>query len=158
MTNKPEAPDFDYVTFVAERATSLMSQLGIAPTPANYSVWYSYCQGTSPELKRSIDTLFESKTPFDATTNAALVSSFGDGKAAARVGEMPNRLGSVMQDAQGFLRTASADNRSQMLAINKVASAVDAETDPRELIEGLVTELSKSVTRASRLEMNFVEA
>src|SRR3954447_5344603 len=119
MTNKPEEPDFDYVTFVAERATSLMTQLRIAPTPANYSIWYSYCQGTSAELKRSIDTLFESKTPFDATTNAALVSAFGDGRTTALGSEVPNRLGTVMQDAQGFLRTAIDDNRSQMLAINK---------------------------------------
>jgi diguanylate cyclase len=153
-----DEPDFDYATFVAGRAVDLMARLKIAPTPANYSIWFNYCQGSSPDLKRSIDSLFESKSQFDAPTNAALISAFGDGRANAVSSEVPKRLGSVMQDAQGFLQTAIADNRTQMQAMDAVAGKAGPEADPRELIEDLVTELSKSVNRASRLEMNFFEA
>ena len=63
-----------------------------------------------------------------------------------------------MQDAQGFLQIAVADNHKQMLAMGEVANEVGAGADPGALIDSLVAELLKSVSRASRLEKNFVEA
>jgi diguanylate cyclase len=159
MTGKLEELDFDYAAFIAERTVSLMSRLKIAQTPANYSIWFNYCQGTSPGLKRAIDALFEKEADFDASTRAALISSFGSGETAAAVSsDVSKRLGSLMQDAQGFLQIAIADNREQMLAMGKVANEAGAEADPGALIESLVAELSKSVSRASKLERNFVEA
>jgi diguanylate cyclase len=63
-----------------------------------------------------------------------------------------------MEDAQGFLQIAIADNRKQILAMGEAASEASAGANPGELIDGLVAELSKSVSRASKLEKNFVEA
>ena len=136
-----------------------MSRLKIAQTPANYSIWFNYCQGTSPGLKRAIDALFENEADFDASTRAALISTVGYGETVVAVSsDVSKRLGSLMQDAQGFLQIAIADNRKQMLAMGKVANEVGAEADPGALIDSLVAELSKSVSRASKLEKNFVEA
>jgi diguanylate cyclase len=159
MTNKADELDLEYAAFIAERAVSLMQRLKIAQTPANYSVWFNYCQGTSPKLKRAIDTLLETETRFDAATSAALVSTFGNGDTVAAVSnDVSKRLGSLMQDAQGFLQVAIADNRKQMAAMGEVAHEVGAGADPGAVIDGLVAELSKSVARASKLEKNFVEA
>ena len=159
MTNKSDELDCEYAAFIAERALSLMSRLKIAQTPANYSIWFNYCQGTSPGLKRAIDTLLESESPFDASTCAALVANFGNGETAVAVSsDVSKRLGSLMLDAQGFLQVAIADNRKQMLAMGEVASEAGEGADPAKLIDGLVAELSKSVSRASKLEKNFVEA
>jgi len=159
MTSKSDELDFEYAAFIAERANSLMIRLKIAQTPANYSIWFNYCQGTSPKLKRAIDTLLENETPFDASTSAALISTFGSGETmAAASSDVSKRLGSLMQDAQGFLQVAIADNREQMQAMGEAAHEVGAGADPATLIDGLVAELSKSVSRASRLEKNFVEA
>src|SRR5215213_679771 len=111
MTNKSEEIDYDYAAFIAERAIGLMSSLKIAQTPANYSIWFNYCQGTSPGLKRAIDTLFENESQFDASTSAALISNFGSGEVVAVSADVTKRLGSLMEDAQGFLQIAIADNR-----------------------------------------------
>lgn len=159
MTNKSDELDCDYAAFIAERAVALMSKLKIPQTPANYAIWFDYCQGTSPGLKRAIDTLFESESQFDASISAALVSSFGNGETAVDVSsDVTKRLGSLMQDAEGFLQIAIADNRKQMLTMGTVASEAVAGADPGELIDGLVAELSRSVSRASKLEKNFVQA
>lgn len=159
MTNKSDELDCDYAAFIAERAVALMSKLKIPQTPANYAIWFNYCQGTSPGLKRAIDTLFESGSQFDASISAALVSSFGNGETAVDVSsDVTKRLGSLMQDAEGFLQIAIADNRKQMLTMGTVASEAVAGADPGELIDGLVAELSRSVSRASKLEKNFVQA
>jgi diguanylate cyclase len=125
MTTKSEELDVEYSAFIAERAISLMSRLKIAQTPANYSIWFNYCQGTSPKLKRAIDTLLENETRFDASTSAALISTFGSGETTAAVSsDVSKRLGSLMQDAQGFLQVAIADNRKQMVAMGEVAHEV----------------------------------
>jgi diguanylate cyclase len=159
MTNKSDELDCEYAAFIAERAVSLMSRLKIARTPANYSIWFNYCQGTSPRLKHAIDTLFENESNFDASTSAALIANFGNGDTAVTASnDVSKRLGSLMQDAQGFLQIAIADNRKQILAMGEAASEASAGADPGELIDGLVKELSKSVSRASKLEKNFVEA
>jgi diguanylate cyclase len=151
--------DYDYAAFIAERTVCLMSRLRIPQTPANYSIWFNYCQGVSPGLKRAIDGLFENEADFDASTRASLISNFGNGETVAAVSsEASERLGSLMQDAQGLLQTAIADNRSQMLAMGQAANEIGAEADSGAIIESLVAELSKSVSRASELEKNFVQA
>ena len=53
MTGKTDELDPEYASFVAERTISLMSRMNIPQTPANYSIWFNYCQGSSPALKRA---------------------------------------------------------------------------------------------------------
>ena len=56
MTNsRADELDCEYAAFIAERTVSLMSRLRIPQTPANYSIWFNYCQGASPGLKKAID-------------------------------------------------------------------------------------------------------
>jgi diguanylate cyclase len=160
MTNsRIEELDFEYAAFIGQRTVSLMSQLRIPQTPANYSIWFNYCQGVSPALKRAIDDLFKNEAKFDAPTRAALIAAFGKGAELTGVsGDVSERLGSLMENAHKLLQTAITDNRSQMLAMNQVASEIGVNADPNEVIECLVAELSKSVSKASQLERNFVVA
>lgn len=160
MTNdKSDEFDLDYASYIGERAISLMSRLKIPLTPANYTIWFNYCRGQPPGLKRSIDALFENGSDFDAATHRALISTVGNDETLAAVStDVSKRLGSLMKDAQGLLQTAIADNRAQVLAMGNVASEADEEADPRAIIESLITELSKSVSKAARLEKSFVEA
>jgi diguanylate cyclase len=160
MTNsRIEELDFEYAGFIGQRALALMSQLRIPQTPANYSIWFNYCQGVSPALKRAIDDLFDNSAEFDASTRAGLVAKFGTGDDLASVtSDVSGRLGSLMQNAQNLLRTAIDDNRNQMLTMNRVASEIGVDADPEAVIECLVSQLSKSVDRATQLEKNFVEA
>jgi diguanylate cyclase len=147
--------DFEYAAFVGQRAVALMGQLKIPQTPANYAIWFNYCQGVSPGLKRAIDDLFETHAEFDASTSAALIAKFGKGDEVAGLSsEVSQRMGSLMQNAQHLLQTAITDNRNQL----QVVSEIGVNADPAEVIECLVAELSKSVSRATRLEQNFVEA
>jgi diguanylate cyclase len=124
MTNdNSDELDFDYAAFIAERTLSLMSRLKIPQTPANYAIWFNYCRGLSPGWKRVIDTLFENESHFDPSTHGPLISVLGNsGTVAAASSDASKRLGSLMQDAQGLLQTAIADNREQMLAMGKVAT------------------------------------
>src|SRR5882724_1070073 len=151
--------DFESATGVAEKAMQSMSQHRVPPTPNNFHVWFKYCLGTSPDLKRGIDVLISNKRKFCAATNRDLFATYVGPWAAddAVAYDVSRQLYSVMASAKQFLTTAIADNRSQIRAINDVADRSEAGADPKLLVENLMNELAKATTRAARLEASFDE-
>jgi diguanylate cyclase len=151
--------DFEYATAVAEKAMRSMAHQRVPPTPNNFHVWFKYSLGTSPELKRAIDILIGNKRTFDAATNRGLFATYVGSRGAddAAAYDASQQLHSVMTSAKQFLTSAIADNRSQIRAINDVADRSEAGVDPKLLVESLMNELTKAATRATKLEMSFVE-
>jgi len=151
--------DFEYATSIAEKAMRSMAEQRVPPTPNNFHVWFNYTLGTPPVLKRAIDILIGNKRKFDVHTNRELYESYVGTKAAdeAVAYEVSQQLHGVMASAKQFLTTAIADNRTQMAAINDVTARTEAGVDPKQLVESLMGELAKATTRATRLEVSFVE-
>ena len=151
--------DFEYATSVAEKAMRSMAEQRVPPTPNNFHVWFNYTLGAPPVLKRAIDILIGNKRKFDAHTNREIYDSYVGSKASdeAVAYEVSQQLHSVMASAKQFLTTAIADNRTQMAAINDVTERTEAGVDPKLLIESLMSELAKATTRATKLEVSFVE-
>jgi diguanylate cyclase len=104
--------------------------------------------------------MISNKRQSDSATNRELYSTYIGSDSVDRevANDVSQQLASVMNDAKGFLSLAIADNRLQMQAIGGVADQAESRTNPRLLVESLVRELSKAVTRAAKLEANFVEA
>jgi diguanylate cyclase len=151
--------DFEYATTVAEKAIRSMAEQRVPATPNNFHVWFKYTLGTPPVLKRAIDILIGNKRKFDAQTNREIFESYVGSKAAdeAVAHDVSQQLHAVMSSAKQFLNTAIADNRTQMAAINDVSERSDAGVDPKLLIESLMSELAKAATRATKLEVGFME-
>jgi len=151
--------DFEYATSIAEKAMRSMAEQRVPPTPNNFHVWFNYTLGEPPVLKRAIDILIGNKRKFDAATNREIYESYIGSKATddAVAHDVSQRLHSVMTSARQFLATAIADNRTHMAAINDVTERTEAGVDPRELVENLMGELARATTRATRLEVSFVE-
>jgi len=152
--------DFEYATAVAEKAVRSMEQHRVPPTPNNFHTWFKYSLGTSPDLKRAIDILVGNKRKFDTTTNHDLFATYVGSQAVADDTDFNNvshQLHSVIASANRYLTVAIADNRSQIQAINDATD--DSETvGPKLLIENLLSELAKAVTRATKLEARFIES
>jgi diguanylate cyclase len=151
--------DFEYATSIAETAMRSMAEQRVPPTPNNFHVWFNYTLGAPPILKRAIDILIGNKRKFDAHTNREIYDSYVGTKASddAVAYEVSQQLHSVMAAARQFLTTAIDDNRTQMAAINDVTERTEAGVDPKLLIENLMGELAKATTRATKLEVSFVE-
>ena len=148
--------DMEYATTVADRAIRLMSQQLVPATPSNFSVWFEYALGTSPALRKTIDILIGNKRKFDAAINHELYVTYVNPQyGLAFKGNFPERLRGVITNATQFLTTAITDNRAQIEALGEVSSQAQANSDPRAIIERLVTELSSATARATALELNF---
>ncbi len=150
--------DVEYAKTVADRALRAMEQHAVPATPSNFSVWFDYAMGTSPALRKTIDILIGGKRKFDSSINRELYTTFVKPQAdsAAATADFPEQLQNVISSAREFLTTAISDNRSQIEVLGKVSSQVQASSDPRPIIEKLVSELTKANNRASTLETNFV--
>jgi diguanylate cyclase len=149
--------DVEYATTVADSAIRSMSQQSVPITPGNFSVWFDYAMGTSPGLRKTIDILIGNKRKFDASINRELYATFvkpHSGEDAS--GDFPEQLQGVISSAKEFLAAAISDNRTQIEALGEVTSQVQANGDPRPIIEKLIDELARANARASALETNFV--
>jgi diguanylate cyclase len=148
--------DVEYARTVADRAIRSMSQHSIPATPGNFSVWFDYAMGTSTALRKTIDILVANKRKFDSSINRELYATFvGPQSDAGAPADFPEQLQSLISSAKEFLTTAISDNRTQIEVLGKVSSQVQANSDPRSIIEKLVAELTKANKRASTLETNF---
>jgi diguanylate cyclase len=149
--------DYDYATSIASRAMQCMAEQRIPATPNNFNVWFHYCLGAQDELRHAIDILVDNRRPFDARTNHELFATYIEPDEGSAAAEASERLHGLMGAAQEFLRTAIADNNSQMQAISDAADQSQAGVDPKTLVAQLMNELARAATRASRLEAGFAE-
>jgi len=153
-----EELDPDYAAALADRANRYIVQHGVTPTPNNFAVWFAYSRGAPLELKRAIDALIAGKKPFDANTNRELFAThLAQSSSSKIVGNIPERLKSVMTAATRFVTTAIADGRTHIDAIGGVAEQAENGADPKSLVASLMNELAKAAARASELETNLGE-
>jgi diguanylate cyclase len=157
MASSFDEPDYDYAASVAGRAMRSMTEQRIAPTPANFAIWFQYFAGSHDDLRNAIDLLIDNDRPFDARTNQDLFETYIAPRAGAVASETSERLHSLMGAAKEFLTTAIADNHTQMQAISQVADQGKAGVDPKALVARLMNELARAATRATRLEAGFAE-
>jgi diguanylate cyclase len=150
--------DFEYATAVADQSLRTMSREAVPPTPNNFEVWFNYSTGALPDLKRTIDILVGNKRRFDAAVNRDLFDTYIRSQAADHAAhDISGQLQTVLSTAREFLTTAITDNRSQIHALDGVASQVENNGDPRSIIASLVTELSKAAVRAVALEKHLTK-
>ena len=147
--------DVEYANTVSSRAFASMSQLSIPATPNNYSVWFRYILGTLPDLRKTIDVLLGNKRKFDTLINQELYATFVGAQCDAA--GAPQELNGIINNAKRFLEDALSDNKTQMATLGEVSAGVKANSDPRPIIQTLMSELAKANSRASALELNFVE-
>lgn len=145
--------DFEYATAVTDRAIRSMSQHGVPPTPANFEVWFNYSLGASTDLRRAIDILITNKRKFDASVNRELFRTY----VRSDTTEIPGQIQTVISGAREYLKTAIADNHTQILELGEVSSQAKNSNNPKTIVERLVNELSKAAIRASALESNFAK-
>lgn len=157
MNSSCDDPDYDYAASIAGRAMQAMAEQRIAPSPANFAVWYQYFAGGHDDLRNAIDLLIDHNRPFDGRTNRNLFETYVAPQVSALVVDTSERLHALMGAASEFLTTAIADNRSQMQAISEVADQGKAGVDPKVLVAQLMNELARAATRTTRLEAGFAE-
>jgi diguanylate cyclase len=148
--------DFENATATAGRALHLMAQHAVPATPQNFEVWFKFALGDSPELSKIINIIITSKRAFDSTTNRSLYQTYvaGDPDRDGHV-DVVQELQTLLSTARDYLEASAAASRNHAAVLGGVAAQIEPNADPRPIIQRLVGELSKAVTRSTTLEANF---
>lgn len=126
---------------LAEAACKAMAAYGVAPTPHNYTVWYTYVAGTMPALRQGIDALLAKQTNFTEDINAELYKRyFGTADDHVDVLETGGRLQAVIDKVSSYLddHTGEIGNFGQQL--DNISSAI-GRSQPHEKVRALVADL-----------------
>jgi len=158
---------------IAAEALARMTALRVAPTPANYSIWYAYFANEVPGLTKEIDALLENGAIFSMQVSIALFNKyFGTDREAVVLNDIGQSLnatiGTVMaQLSAAGQETAAFDHRLQ--SVSGSLRRNGDEIDLKEVVAGLISateamsaknkalenELHNSADRVSHLQQNL---
>jgi diguanylate cyclase len=138
-----------------EAALKAMLAREVPPTPQNYSVWYTYTDGTVPELKQTIDILVSNRQPFTPELNAELYARFFD--ATGQLGLLQNaggRLRQIVDQVRRHVDSAAGDANAFGRTLDDFSSAIgdSAAPDLHALVGDLVAETQRVAERNRSLE------
>lgn len=161
---------------IASSALKIMSERNIAPTPNNFTVWYSYFCGSRPDLNQALAILLDSGCEFSPERNAQIFAKYCTAPFEAvpmhliaermeaelstvlstvdRVGRGAADYGRTLERAQGALIAPLPSD-----AVVEVLSRVLEQTRAmRQQSRDLERQLKDSLTEVNRLRDQLEEA
>lgn len=108
----------------------LISQHKLAPTPVNYSIFYSYLSGTSMALNEVIDGIISEKKTFTVAIMLELYEKYVNGTAFLQQQEkIQKTLEKVMSEASNEIRHVNNGATSFDERLNKYAESLSTTSD-----------------------------
>jgi diguanylate cyclase len=142
-----------------QKAWALLEQRLISPTPQNYLVWYSYCHGSNPALKRALDILISNGQEFTADVLADLHEQFyGADRQSESVRQISQRLEGSVKRALDMLTKAGDDARHYNESLGETAASLadtGEVTQAAEIIRSVMNETQEMIERSDQLEQQL---
>lgn len=127
-------------------ALKYIGERGLAPTPANYAVWYAYAAGSHPALSRELDRMVGEGLAVTATETAELHERFlADGAEHDVIADVSTRMDQTIQALMENVGLAEKGARNYGHTLNAMAGEL-ADTDGANLA-GMVASLLAETNR-----------
>ena len=157
-----------------------MRERDIPALPDNFTVWYHYCAGTYPDLKRTVDILIDNGQEFTPSVSANLFERFfthdaedksvqsattkleGVIKRASEylneAGEGAAQFGEQLADATGALENAAQDNQARDIIEGIIGASQQMEKHTHALEKRLASTSDEVVQLRKEIEISRREA
>ena len=142
----------------AAKALQLMLERDVAPTPANFAVWYVYVAGHEPELTRTLDILIDNAQDFSDARNVDLykkyMSSDLEGQALSdTTGRVEVELGKILSILTVADGGAQAYGKSLAEASNGLADASIGLADAGDAtkVEGVIAHMLSETRKMEQI-------
>jgi diguanylate cyclase len=138
---------------LGEVAFRTMITHGVAPTPHNYAVWFTYVSGLEPELRRAIDARIATREPFTDQVSSELYERFCD---ASRHFGVLQKTSADLDQAVERVVTVIASATGDTESFNKTLGEFSHQLDDgmtAERVRGIVANLlveTQQVTEKNR--------
>lgn len=158
MTKAPgsASKEHEFAVANAKAALTRMAKLDIAPTPANFTVWYHYHAGTNQDLIRTVDALLREYDEIsEEQCHDVYERFFSFDQESANLHAAVSRIERAMEKAAGFIGEAGADaaefGRTLAGASGKLTGDAAAGA-VREIVDGIIQTTREMEARTQELE------
>jgi diguanylate cyclase len=146
----------------AGMAISLMEDRRIAPQPNNFSIWYTYFSGDSPELKITMDLLLDFDQEFTDEQNASVFQKFCSSPYEAVPShliaqKMEVELAAVMATLEQAGQNA-ADYGQTLETASGDLSRIKRTEDLKAVIGNVLTQTHAMVEKSAEVEQRLKES
>ena len=153
------AQESDPTVDVAKAALSCMADQGISANPTNFTVWFSYCSETNPELNRTLDLLVNHGVGFTEDLSEEIYNKFfAADQQSQEIREASKRIQEAVNEIVDCLYDTGEDQSSYVDKLSQFSKQLD-KTERGEEVGALVHDildetrqiLEKNKTLESRL-------
>jgi len=141
---------------LAKAAIAAMARLEVAPTPANFRIWYSHCSMRQPELSAALQSLEASGAGFTASRCADLHERFfGATRPSRLIDDACERFEATMARLLGEVDGMTAEAGAyggKLRELSCDVQAVDGKQALRGLVNRILDETRTMLARARQLE------
>lgn len=153
------AHSLDQAREYAGMAISIMEERDILPQPNNFSIWYTYFSGDSPDLKMTMDMLLDSDQKFTEEQNASVYQKFCSSPYEAVPShliaqKMEVELAAVMAALEQAGRNA-ADYEQTLETASGDLSTIKRAEDLKEVIGTVLTQTRAMVEKSSEVDQQL---
>src|SRR6185312_13262033 len=136
---------------LAKTALALMSEVGVAPTPDNFELFYTYASGSNPAMGEIIDRMISARKPFtsavlDDLRNRCLSSA----RTTQALDNASAQVAATLNAILDKLETAGRDAGDYGRALSRAVSDLDGEQTPAELRRFVDTLIAATKTMEER--------
>lgn len=139
-------------------ALPLMTRHCVPATPKNYTVWYTYVSGESPELSAEIDKLVADGKTFTPEINARIYRQFIEGRDVEIIENVRCGLSKLLGEIGRSLNEAGNDAHAFHDVLGNFANETSDGSNiggMNELLSTLIEETRSMRAATGRLQNNF---
>lgn len=151
---------FDQAITHGDSAMERMRDIELPPTPNNYTIWYVYHSGTSPDLKRDIDQVLAKNQPITRElANELYDRYFGLVSESETIRETGQSLERAIERLMGFVKEAGDGNAEYGEALENFSGQLhegSSAAEMRTLVGAILAETTKMSERNDKLQTELV--
>jgi diguanylate cyclase len=141
---------------LALSALERMRDLAVPATPSNYTVWYVYCRGSAPDLKRDLDVLISNRHSFTNDRNTEIYERyFGFAAERRALRDTGERLEQAINKLMTAIGEAGNDSAHYSEALADFSGRLDATGDKaeiRQIIADVLLETKRMAEQHHKLQ------
>ena len=148
--------EFKKSTANLKKAVPLMMKHRVSTTPANYALWYTYVDRTSPELNQEMDQVLADNETCPPSQNARLYEEFVADKAETSIKDLKSNIEVLLGEISSSMSDTLADTSAFSEMIDNSFSKLETVEDEGLSIEevmGLIKQLvleSREIRHSTR--------
>lgn len=120
---------------LAEAVRTNLQEIGLAPTPRNYEIWYTHGLGENSALSRDIEQLLAAGgTPSESDLERVYDTHIGVGRALRRAGMIATGLNGKVGDVVGLISAAVGTASTYGDSLDAASQGLTSTNDPTVLL------------------------